>query len=272
MRTRIELRIQNIKMLTAITRGVGPTFSNCNLEFLSRQPIDVARAVEQHRGYEDCLRGLGLNVVSLPANPEFPDGLFVEDPAIVLEEVAIICRMGAEVRRKEAPSLAESVAKFRPLKWVNEPGTLEGGDVVRIGKTLYAGVSPRSNREGSGQLAELIRPYGYRVVPVPVTGCMHLKSACCWIGEDTVLANRKWMESGAFADFRILDVPEPWAADVLRVGDTVIVPASFPRTRDLLEKSGFHTKSLDVAELQKAEAGVTCMSLIFDASPGGSNA
>ena len=253
-------------MLTAITRGVGPTFGECNLEFLTRQPIDVARAVEQHRAYEDCLRDLGLDLVSLPANPEFPDGLFVEDPAIVLDEVAIVCRMGAEVRRKEAASLAEAVAKFRPLKWLEQPGTLEGGDVVRIGRTLYVGVSPRSNREGAEQLAELIRPYGYRVVPVKVKGCMHLKSACCSIGDDTVLANREWMEPGAFDEFRILDVPEAWAADVLRVGGAVIVPASFPRTQDLLETSGFRTRSLDVSELQKAEAGVTCMSLIFEAA------
>jgi dimethylargininase len=267
MRTRIELRIQNINMPTAITRGVGPTFGDCNLEFMARQAIDVTRAMEQHRVYEDCLRELGLALVALPANPEFPDGLFVEDPVIVLDEVAIVCRMGAQVRRKEAASLAEAVAKFRPLEWLEEPGTLEGGDVVRIGKTLYVGVSPRSNREGSDQLAELIRPYGYRVVPVAVNGCMHLKSACCWIGEDSVLANREWMEPGAFRDFRILDVPEPWAADVLRVGETVIVPASFPRTRDLVERSGFHTRSLDVSELQKAEAGVTCMSLIFETPP-----
>src|ERR1700733_3054583 len=122
-------------MLTAITRGVGPTFDDCNLEFLARQPIDVARAIEQHRAYQACLIELGLSLVSLPANPEFPDGLFVEDPALVLDEVAIVCRMGAEVRRKEAPSLADAIAKFRPLAWMAAPGTLEGGDVVRIGKT-----------------------------------------------------------------------------------------------------------------------------------------
>lgn len=251
-------------MLTAITRGVGPTFAECNLEFLSRQAIDVTRAVQQHRAYEVCLQELGLELVSLPASADFPDGLFVEDPAIVLDEVAIICRMGAEVRRKEAPSLADAIAPFRPLERLTAPGTLEGGDVVRIGKTLYVGVSPRSNREGSAQLADLLQRYGYRVVPIAVKGCMHLKSACCFIGEDTVLANREWMEPGAFNDFRIIDVPEPWAADVLRIGDTVIVPASFPSTQEALEKSGFHTQALDVSELQKAEAGVTCMSLIFE--------
>jgi dimethylargininase len=255
-------------MLTAITRGVGATFGECNLEFMARQPIDVARAMEQHRAYEACLRELGLRVISLPADPEFPDGLFVEDPAIVLDGIAVICRMGAEVRRQEAPSLADAVAKFRPLTSIKWPATLEGGDVVRIGKTLYVGVSPRSNQYGSQQLAELIGPYGYRVVPVAVNGCMHLKSACCWIGQDTVLANREWMEAEAFRDYRILDVPETWAADALQVGDTVIVPASFPRTQELLEKSGFRTRALDVSELQKAEAGVTCMSLIFEASPG----
>jgi dimethylargininase len=254
-------------MLTAITRAVGPTFDQCNLEFLTRQPIDVARAMDQHRAYETCLRELGLRVVSLPADPELPDGLFVEDPALVLDEVAVICRMGAEVRRKESDSLAEAVARFRPLERMTAPGTAEGGDVVRIGKTLYVGVSPRTNREGIAQLGDLIGRHGYRAAPVVVTGCMHLKSACCFIGEDTVLANREWMEPGAFGDFKILDVAEPWAADVLRVGDTVIVPESFPETRELLERSGFRTRSLDVSELQKAEAGVTCMSLIFDALP-----
>lgn len=251
-------------MLTAITRQVSPRLGECNLTFLERRPVDAALAAVQHRGYEQCLRESGARVVSLDAAVEFPDSVFVEDPAIVLDEIAVMCRMGAESRRGEALSLAEAIGGFRECRWMHEPATLEGGDVVRIGRTLYVGISRRTNREGAAQLAQLIAPFGYRVVPVGVTGCLHLKSAYCYLGDETALANREWMDAGAFGDLRILDVPEPWAADVLRIGGTVVIPASFPRTRELLDRSGFRTRAIDVSELQKAEAGVTCMSLVFD--------
>jgi dimethylargininase len=190
----------------------------------------------------------------------------VEDPAIVLDEVAVIARMGAETRRPEAPSLADALSRFRELKWMREPATLEGGDVVRIGRTLYVGLSRRTNPAGIAQLADLVGAFGYSVVPVPVHGCLHLKTACCSLGGRTVLANRQLFDAGALAGIAIVDVPpaEPWAADVLPIGGTVLSSAQFPETCELLERSGFRVKTLDVSELHKAEAGVTCMSILFE--------
>src|SRR5712692_5417722 len=177
-------------MLIAVTRKVSPNLSLCQLEYIPRAEIDAARAARQHREYEACLERLGARVVSLPAEPEFPDSVFVEDPALVLDEIAVVTRMGVESRRGESESLAAALTRFRPLARLREPATLEGGDVLRMGKTLYVGLSRRTNAEGASQLAEIVEPFGYRVVPVNVSGCMHLKSACCAVSDDTVLANR----------------------------------------------------------------------------------
>jgi dimethylargininase len=254
-------------MLTAITRAVSRSLAECQLEHFEREPIDVEKAAAQHRAYQACLADLGAHVIALPAANECPDGVFVEDPAMVLDEIAIVTRMGNVTRRAESDSLAQAVAEFRGLKRIVEPGTLEGGDVMRIGKTLYVGLSRRTNREGIAQLAAMVEPFGYRVVAVEVRGCLHLKSACCFVGDGTILANRGWIDAGHFAEFKILDLPneESRGANVLRLGETVIVPAAFPKTAEALERAGFKTRQIDTSELLKAEAGVTCMSLLFDA-------
>jgi len=252
------------KMLRAITREVSPAIVNCELEFLDRQPIDLALAIEQHRQYQACLQELGAHVEMLPAEPDLPDSVFVEDPAIVLDEIAVMTRMGALSRRAEGETLAGVLAKYRELRHIDDPGTLEGGDVMRVGKTLYVGYSRRTNIAGIQQLAAIVHPLGYFVVPVEVRGCLHLKSACCYIGDDTVLANRAWMDPDALCGLAILDVPEPRGANALRIGDTILMPGAFPRTCDLLERSGFPVRGIDNSELLKAEAGVTCTSLIFD--------
>ena len=254
-------------MLTAITRAVSPTLGDCQLEHLDRQPIDVQRAAAQHRAYEVCLRELGARVISLPAAVECPDGVFVEDPALVLDEVAVVTRMGAGARRAESESLAEAVARFREVRRLGEPATLEGGDVMRIGRTLYVGRSRRTNAAGIEQLAEIVAPYGYRVVAVEVTGCLHLKSACCYLGGDRILANRNWIDPAPLAGFSFVDVAaqEPRGANVLRIGDTVLIPAAFPQTAGVLSAAGFQPRLVDTSELLKAEAGVTCVSLLFEA-------
>lgn len=250
-------------MAIAITRQVSPTLASCNLTFIPREPIDVVRATGQHADYEQCLRELGAQVVSLPADPAYPDAVFVEDPAIVLDEVAVICHMGAESRRGEAESLAAALANYRELAFIREPGTIEGGDVVRIGKTIYAGLSRRTNAAGIGQLADVAGAFGYRVEAVAVRRCLHLKSACCSIGDGAVLINPEWIDADVFGAYQRIEVAEPWAADVLRLGDFVVMPDGFPKTRESLERAGFRTRAVDVSELQKAEAGVTCMSLIL---------
>src|SRR6185369_7853922 len=189
-------------------------------------------AEEQHRQYQACLAELGAHVEELPAAPDLPDSVFVEDPAIVLDEIAVITRMGALSRRGEHDSLARALAKYRELHHIVEPGTLEGGDVMRVGKTLYVGYSRRTNVAGIQHLAGLLHPLGYFVVPVEVRGCLHLKSACCYIGDDTVLVNRTWMDPDALCGLKMLDVPaeEPRGANALRIGNTVLMPAAFPRT------------------------------------------
>ena len=253
-------------MLRALTRQVSPSFAACELTFLDRQPIDVAKAIEQHRNYEACLTDLGIHVMSLPADDAFPDGVFVEDAAIVLDEVAIVTRPGAESRRGETKSIAQALSNFRELRYIREPGTLEGGDVLLVGRTLYVGLSRRTNREGISQLTDVVDSLGYRVVLVEVTGCLHLKSGACWAGGDMILANREWVDVNQFRDFKIIEVPsdEPSAADVLPIGDALLVPSNFVHTRKILEALGIQVHPIDVSELQKAEAGVTCMSLLFE--------
>jgi dimethylargininase len=253
-------------MLTALTRKPSPRLALCELEFLPREPIDFSHAVQQHAAYEKCLVDLGASLISLPTEEDLPDCVFVEDPALVLDEVAIINRMGAIPRRPEAESLAMELSKYRELRWISEPATVEGGDVFRIGRKLYVGVSRRTNFAGIEQLGRLIAEFGYTVHPVDVGNCLHLKTACCPLSDDLVLANRDLIDASDLGDLHILDVPEeePWAADVLLLGGTVIESNQFPRTCELLERHGFRVKAIDVSELQKAEAGVTCMSLIFE--------
>ncbi|HEY2419401.1 MAG TPA: arginine deiminase family protein, partial [Steroidobacteraceae bacterium] len=247
-------------MLLALTRAVSPAIANCELEFLDRQPIDAALADEQHRQYQDCLAQLGARVIALPAEGDLPDSVFVEDPAIVLDEVAVITRMGALSRRGESESLARALTPYRKLLRIEDPGTLEGGDVMRVGRTLYVGYGRRTNVAGIQQLSAMLHPLGYFVVPVEVSHCLHLKSACCYIGEDTVLANRAWMDADALCGLKILDVPEPRGANALRIGETVLMPEAYPRTCELLDRSGFRVRTIDNSELLKAEAGVTCTS------------
>src|SRR6266581_392028 len=252
-------------MLTAITREVSATISDCELAFHARQPIDVAKAVAQHKAYQDCLAELGVRIVSLPAEPDLPDAVFVEDPAVVVDEVAVISIMGAPSRRPEAGSLADALSHYRPIKFLREPATLDGGDVLRVGRLVFAGLSQRTNREGIAQLRDVLRAFDYEVQPVEVRGCLHLKSACSYIGNDTLLINRSLIDAERLRGFELLDVPdeEPAAANALLIKDVVIIPASFPKTRALLEERGFRVRTIDLSELQKAEAGVTCGSLIF---------
>jgi dimethylargininase len=258
-------------MLTAITRAVSPSLGDCELTWLPREPIDIAKAVAQHDAYERALAELGARVVSLPELPGHPDAVFVEDPALVLDEVAVITAMGVASRRGERDSLAAVLADFRPVIRMRDPARLEGGDVMRIGRNLYVGLSARTNAEGVAQLADILAPFGYNVQLVAMRDCLHLKSACSFIGDGTVLLNRAWLDISALREYRLIDVApvEPSGANALRVGDTVLMPDAFPGTATRLRESGFRVKALDLSELLKAESGVTCSSLFFESpAPG----
>jgi len=253
-------------MRRAITRAVSPAIGRCELHLLPRVAIDLARAEAQHQAYERCLEELGLAVTSLPAEPDLPDSVFVEDPAVVLDEVAVMTRMGALSRRPESAGLAEALRPYRPLRWMEEPATLEGGDVLRAGRCLFVGVSARSNAAGIEHLRAATREFGYRVTPVKIRGCLHLKSACTLLDAETIVANREMLDMEPLADFRVIDVAaeEPWAGNTLAIDGVVLIPESYPRTADKLAQAGYRVRTLDISELMKAEAGLTCSSLIFE--------
>lgn len=253
-------------VLTAITRAVSPAIVNCELTFVQRQPIDLSKARAQHRAYEQLLEKLGASVISLAAEPDLPDSMFVEDPTIVLDEIAVILPLGTASRRPEAASLAKALSPFRKLAYITAPGMMEGGDVLRIHRTLYVGLTTRTNAEGIRQLAAILASHNYKIVAVPVTGCLHLKSAVTHLGKNSLLANRSWFDPAPFATCDWIDVApaEPHAANALAFGETVIFPASFPQTRAKIENAGFHVTPIDISELQKAESGLTCSSLLFE--------
>lgn len=254
-------------MLAALTRAVSPGLADCELTFLARQRIDVAKAIEQHRNYEDRLAQLGVQrVIQLSPDQGLPDSVFVEDTAIVLDELAVITRPGAASRQAETALVAESLSAYRPLRFIQPPATIEGGDVMRVDRTLYVGLSPRTNQAGVDQLRAFVEPHGYRIETIEAPGCLHLKTACTYLGHRTMIANRAWINVQPLSEFTLIDVPEdePWAANTLAIGETVLMADGFPRTRTMLEERGFKTQTIDIGELRKAEAGLTCLSVIFE--------
>jgi dimethylargininase len=256
-----------LRVRIALTREPGRSLARCVLTHIAREPIDVERAAAQHGAYIACLRDLGCRVVELPALDEHPDATFVEDTALVLDDVAVITRPGAPERRGECPSIAAALARYRPLRELHEPSTLDGGDVLRVGHVLYVGLSRRTNHAGLKELAHLVLEHGYRVKAVDVRGVLHLKSACTHLGRSVLLVNREWLSLERLAGFELVDVDpsEPFAANALAVGDAVVMASEFPRTAERVARAGFDVRCVELAELHKAEAGVTCSSLIFDA-------
>ena len=255
----------------AVMRGVPPTLARCELSFREREEIDLDRAIAQHAAYAALLRSLGLEVVELPADPALPDCCFVEDVAVVLDEVALLTRPGASSRRGEVAAVEAALARYRPIVTTAPPATLEGGDVLRVGHTLFVGRSARTNQAGIARLAAVAEPLGYRVVKVAVTGCLHLKSAVTALDHERLLVNRAWLDTAPFEGLDLVDVAaeEPGAANVLRVAGLVIAHPGFPRTLERIAALGYAVRPLDVSEFLKAEAALTCKSLLISAGARG---
>jgi dimethylargininase len=254
-------------MLTALTRAVSRTLASCELTWLPRQEFNIDLAIHQHNQYEHSLEAMGIRVISLPEQPQMPDAVFVEDPLLVFDEVAIVARMGTPSRRAESSSLAEAIAAFRPVRHIVESATLEGGDVMRIGRDVFVGLSSRSDQAGIAQLTRELEPFGYRVRAVEVRGCLHLKSACCSMGDGKILANPAWLDTAPLRDYKIVEVSpdEPGAANILRIGDAVLMPSAFPHTQQIVRNEGLTIRTVDISELMKAEAAITCSSVTFEA-------
>ena len=252
-------------MIVALTREPAGRLDACELAYREREPIDAGAAAAQHRGYRETLEACGVRVVKLPAVDELPDSVFVEDTAIVLDEVAVLTRPGVESRRGEVSLIEPEVARLRGVVRVEPPATLEGGDVLRLGRTLYVGLSPRTNAEGAATLRRLAAPHGYEVVTVELRGCLHLKTGCSGLDEGTVLVNPDWVDAAVFRGREVVavDASEPWAANVLHVGGPVCVSSVFPRTAELLAARGYDVRAVEVSEFAKAEGGMTCLSLLF---------
>ena len=252
--------------MIALTREVSDTIDQCELTHVLRKPIDVALARAQHAAYEDALREVGCRVERAPATPDCPDSVFIEDTAVVLPDIAVITRPGSPSRRAETSAVSKALSAYRRLSTIEAPGTLDGGDVLTIGRTLFIGQTKRSNAGGIEQMRLLLSPMGYTVIGVRVNGCLHLKSAVTQVAEETLLIQPSWVDARTFAGFEVIQVDpsEPYAANALRIGDRIIYPTAFPKTARRIEARGIKVRTVDVGELAKAEGAVTCCSLVFD--------
>jgi dimethylargininase len=257
--------------MIAFTREPSPKLRDCELTHLPRRPIDVGLARHQHEAYEAALRALGAEVRRVEPAPEHPDGVFVEDAAIVLPELAVITRPGAPSRRGEVEDLATALAPHRALVRVPAPATLDGGDVLVDGRTVFVGHSERTGPAAHAWLRGRLDVHGYDVRVVPVNGCLHLKTAVTAAAPGTFLLNPRWVPAASFSSGRVIEVDpaEAWAANVLRVGAGLIQADGAPRTRRRLEAFGLEVIVVDVSELARAEGGVTCCAvLVPDDSQG----
>jgi len=254
--------------LTAITRDVNTAMGSCELTFLPRARIDTTLAVQQHENYTSALSSLGCEIVAIPTEEGLADSVFIEDTALVLDEVAVLCRPGAASRRPEVTGVEAALKPYRTLASIQSPGTLDGGDLLCVGKIIFAGLSTRSNQSGIDQLRGVVADYGYSVEAVEVSRCLHLTSAVSAVSPESLLINPDWVSRSEFGDCELIDIDrdEPHAANALLVRNSIIYPSSFPRTAEKLVTHGIDLIPVDMSELQKAEGAATCCSLILKTS------
>jgi len=249
----------------ALTRAVSPLLGNCELTHLGRTKIDLELAAEQHSDYEKALEKMGYVIRRIPETPHQPDGVFVEDTAVVFPEIAIITRPGAESRRPETETMAKVLTEYKKLEFIQSPGTLDGGDVLTLGKEVYVGLSTRTNKQAIKQFAEFLKPFGYNVTAVPVTKCLHLKTAIAVIEDDLLLINPEWLHPATFPDHHCEPVhpEEPYGTNLLRKNHWALCSSAFPHTIDWLNARGYSVLDIDQSEMAKAEAGLTCCSVLI---------
>ncbi|MFQ5918463.1 MAG: dimethylarginine dimethylaminohydrolase family protein [Thermoplasmata archaeon] len=249
----------------ALVRGVPTTYERCVTGLEVERPVNLSLAQEQHGFYCETLQALGLELIRVEPDDRFPDCCFVEDPAVVVGDIAVLTRMGAPSRVGEESAIRDALRPHRKTREIHSPGTLEGGDVVRIDEKIYVGLSRRTNQAGLDQLDALVSELGFRVIPVRVHRGLHLKSSCTSIGEGSVVLLRGNVEEDAFSEHNVIDIPreEAPAADCLRVRDRVLVLEGYPISAKRIESEGFDTMPLPMSEFEKCEGALTCLSIIF---------
>jgi dimethylargininase len=252
-------------MTKALVNIPSPALAQCELTFIERNAIDLERARTQHDAYVSALRSFNVDVETLEVNTGCPDGVFVEDVAVIFDELAVITTMGSPSRRGELAAMRRAIARHREVVDLALPATLEGGDVLRIGRTLYVGDTSRTNPAGIEALAEVAKSLGYKVVPVKVPGCLHLKTCITALDDETCVVNKNWLDIAPFQSLQLIDVApsEPWGANVLRLREGLVLNASTPETNEKIRLLGYKTTEVNISEFGKAEAGLTCMSLLF---------
>lgn len=255
--------------MLAITHVPSPQMQACQRTFVPEEAIDLALLARQHAAYCQALRDGSCEVRVLDHCTDEPDCVFVEDTAVVLDELAILCPMGTSARRAEPVRMAQVLGEYRDVQRIELSATLEGGDVLRIDRTLLVGRSPRTNAAGIEALANLVAPHGYKIRAVATKGCLHLKTACTALPDGRLLVNPAWIDPSDLSDFELVSVPaaEPFAANTLPIDGAIVMPAEHPQTADLLSRLGFRVVPVALSELAKAEGGVTCLSLLLDTDP-----
>lgn len=256
-------------MLNVVTHLPSPALQECELTFVKSELIDIDKAAKEHENYCTMLEECGARVIKLGDNLSLPDSVFVEDPIIVFNEVAVLTSMGVESRRKELPALKKFFSQYRPIEQISLPAKIEGGDVLKIGRNIFVGRSSRTNDIGIQSLRNIIEPLGYKVTPVRVTGCLHLKTGCTALDDKTILINPDWVDATPFAGFNIIETlsQEPFGANVLPIQKSICMNTAFPETIDLVRSLGYTVVKTDITEFVKAEAGLTCMSIPFNQNP-----
>ncbi|MBS1124167.1 MAG: Dimethylargininase [Deltaproteobacteria bacterium] len=232
-------------------------------------PIDTGLARTQHAAYCMALEAIGLEVTTIPADDRHPDCCFIEDTAVIAAGLALITRPGASSRQGEPAAVAPVLAAHLELATMTQPATLDGGDCMQVGTTLYVGRSTRTNAAGIARVAEVFAPRGLRVVAVDVpSGVLHLKCVCSPLGGDRLLLARDSIPSSVFGRADIVWVPasETFAANAVALGTHVVVAAEYPRTRDALAAAGFETHAIATTEIRKADGSLTCQSLVLEAA------
>ena len=253
-----------MKFTYAITRTPGKNFAQ-GLTTVNMGPPSYPLIIQQHRSYVETLKSIGLKIIELEAQPDYPDAHFVEDTAVVTPNVAIITNPGAASRQGEERTIAEILRPYRTIEHIQAPGTLDGGDVLMVGNHFLIGISERTNSQGAEQLGKILEKYGNTWTTLQVRAGLHFKSSVNYAGNNTLLVTESFADHEALSDFDkiIVNRKEGYAANVLWINDHLLVPKGFPATKTQLKLLDASIIEVDVSEMRKMDGGLTCLSIRF---------
>jgi dimethylargininase len=249
----------------AIVRDVPESFRESVSVLNTSHDIDLEIAKMQHLKYCNTLSKLGINIIRLDTDDSLPDCCFTEDIIAIADDIAIITNPGIQSRVAETKALEKTLSVFKDVFRITSPGTIEGGDVLKIEKTIYIGISSRTNMEGIRQFTSILEPRGYWIKPVEIRNTLHLKSVCTYLGNRRIILAEGYFDINVFSGFEKIIVPreEEYCANCLFVNNRVLIPKGFPKTKALIEAKGLIVSELEMSEFRKADGAVTCLSVIF---------